>query len=166
MSTRGQSFLAAEDHHHPDVLWARAKDARRPALSALVILAVVPADAATTWATAGAVTGLGLLWMACRTLRRAAAKVDVALEDEQRAIAACLDELADACGGPYGEWGTLEQDEQVAVIGHFSTLQPSRIHLPAVAFEYYDGIGEGNLRPFTADLRKGRAPDAWKLAPV
>ncbi|MFE6610556.1 hypothetical protein [Amycolatopsis sp. NPDC057786] len=87
---------------------------------------------------------------------------------EHRAIAFCLGDLAEACGGTHGEWGTLPENEGVAVLGHFSILMPTRIHLPAVACEYYDHIGEGNLRTFAAELLANRhsADRAKEFAPV
>ncbi|GAA0683349.1 hypothetical protein GCM10010193_41550 [Kitasatospora atroaurantiaca] len=88
--------------------------------------------------------------------------------NEASAFAACLFELADACGGPHGEWGTLTENEQAVILGHFSTLQPTRVALPAVAFEYQESIGDGNLRAFAARLSADprTAASAQELAPV
>ncbi|NBH08720.1 SEL1-like repeat protein [Amycolatopsis sp. SID8362] len=83
-----------------------------------------------------------------------------------QAFAICLGELEEACGGRYGEWGTLAEDEVVAVLSHFCTLMPTQAHLPAVAFEYYDRIGEGNLRAFAARLRSSGAPAPAECTPV
>jgi hypothetical protein len=85
---------------------------------------------------------------------------------EQRALAFSLGDLEEACGGPYGEWGTLAEDEVVALLGHFCLLMPTQTHLPAVALEYCRSIGEGNLRKFAAGLRQGSVPQPEKLAPV
>jgi nucleoside phosphorylase len=85
---------------------------------------------------------------------------------EQRALAFSLGDLEEASGGPYGEWGTLAEDEAVALLGHFCLLMPTRTHLPAVALEYCRSIGEGNLRKFAAGLRQGSGPQPEKLAPV
>ncbi|UMP04068.1 5'-methylthioadenosine/S-adenosylhomocysteine nucleosidase [Amycolatopsis sp. EV170708-02-1] len=83
-----------------------------------------------------------------------------------RMFAFCLGDLDRECGGTYGEWGTLTEDESVAILGHFTLLMPTRIHLPAVALEYCRSIGEGNLRKFAADLRQGSGPRPEELAPV
>ncbi|WP_370969426.1 hypothetical protein [Amycolatopsis sp. cg9] len=85
---------------------------------------------------------------------------------EPQAVAFCLGDLEEACGGQYGEWGTLAEEEVVAILGHFCRLMPARAHLSAVAFEYYDRIGEGNLRAFAARLRSPGAPDPAEFAPV
>ncbi|WP_290059643.1 phosphorylase family protein [Amycolatopsis solani] len=85
---------------------------------------------------------------------------------EPQAFAICLGELQEACGGQYGEWGTLTADEGSMILGHFCLLRPARPHLPAVAFEYYDRIGEGNLRKYAAELRSSGAPDPAESAPV
>ncbi|MFF1902668.1 hypothetical protein [Kitasatospora sp. NPDC058218] len=88
--------------------------------------------------------------------------------NEGSAIAACLFALADACGGAHGEWGTLTEDEHGVVLRHFSTLQPTRVTLPAVACEYQESIGDGNLRAFAARVGADprTAPSARQLAPV
>ncbi|MEU1423693.1 hypothetical protein [Kitasatospora sp. NPDC005751] len=87
---------------------------------------------------------------------------------EAMAVAACLSALADACGGPHGEWGTLDEQEHGVVLAHFSTLQPTRVTLPAVAREYQGNIGDGNLRALATLLRRNprSAPSARELAPV
>ncbi|GAA2980274.1 tetratricopeptide repeat protein [Actinokineospora diospyrosa] len=85
---------------------------------------------------------------------------------EPKAIAFCLGQLAETCGGPHGEWGVLAEPEQVALVKHFSALHPTLITLPGVAFEYHQGIGEGNLRDFAARLLSGQVPDPHDLAPV
>lgn len=79
------------------------------------------------------------------------------LEDEfegngHRAIASCLIDLSEACGGLYGEWGTLAEDEQIILVQHFMTLHPTKGNASAVACEYYETIGAGNLRAFAAKL--------------
>ncbi|MGE7386590.1 hypothetical protein ACQKM2_14045 [Streptomyces sp. NPDC004126] len=38
---------------------------------------------------------------------------------EMRAVVACLAAVSRACGGPRGEWGTLTQEEQSAVVRYF-----------------------------------------------
>lgn len=86
--------------------------------------------------------------------------------DERRMLAYSLGDLEEACGGAYGEWGTLTEDESVALLGHFTLLMPTETHLPAVALEYCRSIGEGNLRKFAAGLRRGSGPRPEELAPV
>ncbi|ANZ38621.1 hypothetical protein BBK82_23730 [Lentzea guizhouensis] len=85
--------------------------------------------------------------------------------DELFAAAMCLDELAEACGGPYGEWGTLSEEDQSLLLQHFSALQPDKISLRAVAFEYQECVGDGNLHKFARRLRDEPVP-AFELAPV
>ncbi|WP_439384544.1 phosphorylase family protein [Amycolatopsis lexingtonensis] len=92
--------------------------------------------------------------------------VKAEFRSEPQAFAFCLGDLQEACGGQYGEWGTLTEEEVVAILGHFCRLMPARAHLPAVAFEYYDRIGEGNLRAFAARLRSPGAPAPEEFAPV
>ncbi|MFJ9950062.1 tetratricopeptide repeat protein [Kitasatospora sp. NPDC091207] len=88
--------------------------------------------------------------------------------NEARALAACLFALADAWGGAHGEWGTLTEEELGIIIRHFSTLLPTRVTLPAVALEYQESIGDGNLRALAARLRADprTAPSARDLTPV
>ncbi|MEU7477147.1 hypothetical protein AB0A63_14260 [Lentzea sp. NPDC042327] len=86
--------------------------------------------------------------------------------DELFAAALCLDELAEACGGPYGEWGTLSEEDQSVLLQHFSTLHPDRTSLRAVAFEYREHAGDGNLRELARRLREDGDVLAHDLAPV
>ncbi|GAB2837191.1 tetratricopeptide repeat protein [Lentzea nigeriaca] len=86
--------------------------------------------------------------------------------NEALATAFCLGALAEACGGPYGEWGTLSQDEQILLLQHFSALHPTKITLPAVAFEYQEGIGDGNLRRVAARIAADPLLPANEFAPV
>ncbi|KOV79930.1 hypothetical protein [Nocardia sp. NRRL S-836] len=86
--------------------------------------------------------------------------------DELFAAAMCLDELAEACGGPYGEWGTLSEQDQSLLLRHFSSLHPGKISLRAVAFEYRECVGDGNLRELARRLRDDPSVPAHDFAPV
>ncbi len=86
--------------------------------------------------------------------------------DELFAAAMCLDELAEACGGPYGEWGTLSGQDQSVLLRHFSSLHPGKVSLRAVAFEYQKCVGDGNLREHARRLRADPAVPARDFAPV
>lgn len=63
-----------------------------------------------------------------------------------RAIAECLDELATACGGAYGEWGMLTDTEQQLALGDFLASRPPRATLAREALSYYEAAGPSNLR--------------------
>lgn len=85
---------------------------------------------------------------------------------EAKAVAFCLAELSRACGGPYGEWGTLSEEEQITLVQHFSALHPTKVMLPAVAFEYQEGIGDGNLRRVAAQIAADPLLPANEFAPI
>lgn len=86
---------------------------------------------------------------------------------EALAVAFCVSALAEACGDAYGEWGTLTEQEQSILLRHFSVLHPTKIALPAVAFEYAESIGEGNLRTLARTLLDNTCTTMpQQLAPV
>ncbi|TDC63148.1 caspase, EACC1-associated type [Streptomyces hainanensis] len=68
------------------------------------------------------------------------------------AIAQCLDVLVDACGGPHGEWATLDDTGRERVLADFLTLLPSRTNLARAARDYYKATGQGRLRDHAAGL--------------
>ncbi len=82
MGVPGQTYSIARDRaaRRPRI---RAGDRNRWLLLSLVTFAVVPADDdGSAWAMVATLAAVGLLAVAHRTLRRAAAKVDAALTDE------------------------------------------------------------------------------------
>lgn len=86
--------------------------------------------------------------------------------NESLALAYCLAELSRACGGEYGEWGTLTEQEQMTLLQHFSALHPTEVELRAVAFEYQENIGDGNLRQAAARIAANPLSPANDFAPV
>ncbi|MBU7596411.1 caspase family protein [Streptomyces sp. P38-E01] len=68
------------------------------------------------------------------------------------ATADCLDVLADACGGAFGEWSTLGEAEGARVLADFLAQLPRRSELARTARRYYEAVGPGNLRAHAARL--------------
>jgi hypothetical protein len=82
MSVPGYVFPIARSgaSRRPQV---RPADRNRGLLLVLVACAVIPADdGGSTWAMLGTLAAVALFAVACRAVRRAAAKVDAALADE------------------------------------------------------------------------------------
>lgn len=79
--------------------------------------------------------------------------------EEPLAIAYCLDALIDACGGHFGEWGTLTEAEQNVTLRYFMTYQPTKDDLPVVAKDFYRRVPPGNLKRLAGTLLRlyGRA---------
>ncbi|MFI9066425.1 hypothetical protein ACIGQE_31925 [Streptomyces sp. NPDC053429] len=81
--------------------------------------------------------------------------------NEAFAVAYCVQVLAEACGGCRGEWGTLSEKQQSAVVWFFSLMclpSPETVEEEAAAF-YGHVLVSGDLASLarTADILRGRA---------
>ncbi|MFF2641808.1 peptidase C14 caspase catalytic subunit p20 [Streptomyces niveus] len=68
------------------------------------------------------------------------------------ATAHCLDVLVDTCGGPHGEWATLDDTERERVLADFLAVLPPKANLARAARDYYEASGPGRLRDHAAGL--------------
>ncbi|WP_329082164.1 hypothetical protein [Streptomyces niveus] len=68
------------------------------------------------------------------------------------ATAQCLDVLVDTCGGPHGEWATLDDTERERVLADFLAVLPPRANFARAARDYYEASGPGRLRDHAAGL--------------
>ncbi|MFE4856294.1 hypothetical protein [Streptomyces sp. NPDC056670] len=79
--------------------------------------------------------------------------------NEPLAMGYCIHVLAEACGGSRGEWGTLSENQQSAVVWFFSLLclpSPASGENDAAAF-YREARVSGGLADLarTADILRG-----------